>query len=57
MSVAKSLGYTTSQYISNFERSECQVSLHVLEPLVKLYKLDTAELFDIVMEQQRTSLW
>lgn len=50
--VARRLGYSTAQYISNFERGVCQPSLKIIARLAKMYRVDLKELFDIIMAQQ-----
>ncbi|MBX2988029.1 MAG: helix-turn-helix transcriptional regulator [Bdellovibrionaceae bacterium] len=54
--VASKLGYTTPQYISNFERGVCQPSLKIAGKLAGLYKLDMKEFFDVIMEQQKSDI-
>ncbi|MBX3040658.1 MAG: helix-turn-helix transcriptional regulator [Bdellovibrionaceae bacterium] len=54
--VAQKLGYSTAQYISNFERGVCQPSLKILSRLAKIYKVDMDELFEIIMKQQRIEI-
>lgn len=54
--VAHKLGYTTAQYISNFERGVCQPSMKILSRLAELYKLDMGEFFDVVLEQQKLEI-
>ncbi len=54
--VAKKLGYSTPQFISNFERGLCSPPLKNLKILVRLYKIDAAELMDLIMEEQENIL-
>ncbi|MBX2986959.1 MAG: helix-turn-helix transcriptional regulator [Bdellovibrionaceae bacterium] len=54
--VASHLGYSTAQYISNFERGVCQPSMKILARLAKLYKLNIDEFFDVVVEQQKQEI-
>ena len=50
--VAKKLGYSTPQFISNFERGLCSPPLKNLKVLVKLYSLDVEEVMKLIMKQQ-----
>lgn len=54
--VAEKLGYTTPQYISNFERGTCQPSLKILTRLADIYQIDIKEFFDVIIEQQKFDL-
>ncbi|HRO67661.1 MAG TPA: helix-turn-helix transcriptional regulator [Pseudobdellovibrionaceae bacterium] len=54
--VAGKLGYSTAQYISNFERGVCQPSLKIISRLAKIYKADMDELFEVIMKQQRIEI-
>jgi transcriptional regulator with XRE-family HTH domain len=54
--VAKKLGYSTPQFISNFERGLCAPPLKNLKLLVKLYKLDANELIDVILNEEEESL-
>ncbi len=50
LEVATSLGYTSSQYISNFERGLCAPPLANLGKLTKIYQLDKRMLQEILVE-------
>lgn len=56
MDVARKLGYSTPQYISNFERGVCQPSMKILTKLVDAYGLDLKEFFEVIIEQQKTEI-
>jgi transcriptional regulator with XRE-family HTH domain len=48
--VAKSLGYSTSQFVSNWERGISQPPVSVLRRLADLYKIDAEEMFKVLLE-------
>lgn len=48
--VATKLGYTTSQFISNWERGISQPPLNTLRTLANLYKIDADEMFQILLK-------
>jgi transcriptional regulator with XRE-family HTH domain len=48
--VAKKLGYTSAQFISNIERGLCSPPMSALRDLVDLYKIPKQEIFDFLME-------
>ncbi len=50
--VANKLGYSTPQFISNFERGLCSPPLKNLKVLVRLYKINPSELMDLIMSEQ-----
>ena len=54
--VARKLGYSTPQFISNIERGLCAPPVKNLKVLVKLYKLDPEELLDIILNEEESSL-
>ena len=54
--VAKKLGYTTPQFISNFERGICSPPLKVLKNLVKLYKMPAQDVIDLILKEQESAL-
>lgn len=54
--VAYLLGYTTPQYISNFERGICSPSLKILNQLAGAFKINMREFFEVVMEQRKAEV-
>ena len=54
--VAQKLGYTSPQFISNFERGLCSPPLKNLKVLVKLYKLPAEEVIDLILKEQKVIL-
>jgi transcriptional regulator with XRE-family HTH domain len=51
LEVSRALGYTSSQYISNFERGLCTPPMKKLKQLVKLFRLDENEVLRMLVEQ------
>lgn len=51
--VAKALGFTTGQFISNWERGLSFPPMQVLPKLVKLYKINKNELVNVYLEEQK----
>lgn len=47
--VADRLGYTTPQFISNWERGVSQPPINVLKKLGEMYKVSAEELFDVTL--------
>ena len=54
--VANELGYSSSQFISNFERGLCSPPLKNLRTLVDLYGLPPSDLIEIIIEEQKAIL-
>lgn len=54
--IATKLGYSSPQFISNFERGLCSPPLKNLKSLVKLYKIDANELIRLIMDEQKQVL-
>lgn len=54
--IAGKLGYSSPQFISNFERGLCSPPLKNLKTLVKLYKIDASELIKLIIEEQKQAL-
>ena len=48
--VATKLGYTTSQFISNWERGISHPPLNTLRSLSNLYKINPDEMFDVLLK-------
>ncbi|MDB5036696.1 MAG: hypothetical protein JWQ35_224 [Bacteriovoracaceae bacterium] len=51
--VSKALGYTSAQFISNFERGLCAPPLNKLRILITLYNLPVRELTNLLMREQK----
>lgn len=54
--VSTALGYTTPQFVSNFERGLCSPPLQALAILVSLYKINPEELIDIILDHEKIML-
>ena len=54
--VATKLGYSSPQFISNFERGLCSPPLNNLKTLVKLYKIPVEEIMTLILEEQESIL-
>lgn len=54
--VAKVLGYTSGQFISNVESGRCRFPGHQLPKIQKLYKLKTNEVLEIVLKEEEEAL-
>lgn len=50
--VAQKLGYTTPQFISNWERGISAPPFNALKKLAVLYKIDADELFNVMLENK-----
>ena len=48
--VAERLGYSTSQFISNWERGISHPPLNTLRSLSQLYKINPEEMFDVLLK-------
>ena len=48
--VATKLGYSTSQFISNWERGISHPPLNTLRSLSNLYKINPDEMFDVLLK-------
>lgn len=48
--VATELGYSTSQFISNWERGISQPPLAILRRLAQLYKINAEEMFSVLLQ-------
>ena len=51
--VARTLNYTSTQMVSNWERGLCSPPGKVLKALMKLYSIKKEELMDFLVEQAR----
>lgn len=54
--VSLELGYSSAQFISNFERGISSPPLAKLKILVRLYKMPVSKVMDLVLEGQREVL-
>lgn len=50
--IAKEMGYTSPQFISNWERGLTAPPLMTLKKLIKMYKCDAKEVYDFIAEEQ-----
>ena len=48
--VATQLGYSTSQFISNWERGQSQPPISKIRELAAIYKIDVQLIFDLILE-------
>ncbi len=48
--VATKLGYSTSQFISNWERGVSQPPLSTLRKLAEVFKINVDEMFNVLLE-------
>ncbi|MGZ3650969.1 MAG: helix-turn-helix domain-containing protein [Bdellovibrionota bacterium] len=51
--VSDALGYSSSQFISNFECGIAVPPLRKLKTMVDLYNMDVSELLDIILREDR----
>jgi transcriptional regulator with XRE-family HTH domain len=49
--VATRLGYSTSQFISNWERGVSQPPINTLRTLATMYKISAEEMFNVLLEE------
>jgi transcriptional regulator with XRE-family HTH domain len=54
--VSSQLGYSTPQFVSNFERGLCSPPLNALPVLVRLYEMNPEELIDLILRYQEQIL-
>ena len=54
--VAHKLGYSTPQFISNFERGLCSPPLKNLKTLIKLYSIPVEEIVELIVCEQEIFL-
>lgn len=54
--VAAKLGYSSPQFISNFERGLCAPPLNKLKMLVQLYDLNGDEVLKLMLKEQEKHL-
>lgn len=51
--VSRHFGYSTSQFVSNFERGLCSPPMNVLRELIDLYKLPAVDVIEFLVKMQR----
>ena len=54
--VATKLGYSSPQFISNWERGLANPPVFILRDLTKMYKVPADEMFELLMDETRTQL-
>ena len=54
--VAEFLGYSTSQFISNWERGISNPPVYVLKKLAKLYKIPLQDIYKILLDTMEADL-
>jgi transcriptional regulator with XRE-family HTH domain len=50
--VCRALGYSTPQYLSNFERGLCSMPLNKLRKLIEMYKMNADEVVKLMVDMQ-----
>jgi transcriptional regulator with XRE-family HTH domain len=48
--VADRLGYSSAQFISNWERGLSSPPMHTLKKLAEMYNVNVDEMFDVILE-------
>lgn len=56
LALAKSLGYSSPQYVSNWERALCGPPLEKLHDLSRVLKINPSLLMEMIMEDTRAYL-
>lgn len=51
--VAQKLGYTTPQFVSNWERALATPPLNTMAKIIRLYKIKPEAIVEVILEQQR----
>ena len=54
--VARRLGYSSPQFVSNWERGLANPPVFILRDLTKMYKVAADEMFDLLLEEIRAQL-
>lgn len=54
--VAKKLGYSSPQFVSNWERGLANPPVFVLRDLTKMYKVPVDQMFDLIVEDFKQEL-
>lgn len=56
LEVAKKLGYSSPQFVSNWERGLANPPVFVLRDLTKMYKVPVDQMFDLIVEDFKLEL-
>jgi transcriptional regulator with XRE-family HTH domain len=54
--ISIALGYTSAQFISNFERGIAAPPLNKLKVITKLYRIDVSEIVDLMLAAEKAIL-
>lgn len=54
--VAEELGYSSPQFVSNFERGLCTPPLPALKQMLQLYNISKKEMVELLLRQERKHL-
>ena len=54
--IARGLGYSSPQFISNFERGLCSPPLPALKKMVEYYGISRREVIELILRQERQYL-
>lgn len=54
--VARRLGYSSPQFVSNWERGLANPPVFVLRDLTKMYKVSADQMFDLLLEDVKNEL-
>lgn len=54
--VARKLGYSSPQFVSNWERGLASPPVFILRDLTKIYKVAADEMFDLLLEEVKFDL-
>lgn len=54
--IAAELGYTSAQFISNWERGLCSPPMNIMHKLIKIFKIDPNQLLKLMLEDSRREL-
>lgn len=55
--VSDKLGYSSPQFVSNFERGTCMPPMNKLKVLADLYDINPKELADLILKNQRVLIY
>ena len=56
MELAEHLGYTSPQFVSNWERGMCSPAFNALPTLAKVLSVGKKEMIDLILDETRTEL-
>ncbi len=54
--VAEKMGYSSGQFVSNWERGMCRIPMEHLPRLIGLYKLKPNKVIEVILEFERRRL-